>query len=105
MRKFIPISDIDGDTVGSAEMGVYGFIHAELPNPDVDPEQRIIRLRIENNSDYKSISRADLDSGVKSGANELVILCEYQTRGLFGRLKPCIHVAWGLSCGDVAGLL
>src|SRR5262249_35039651 len=68
-------------------------IHAELPNPDVDSEQRIIRLRIENNSDYKSISRAHLDPGVKFGANELVILCEYQTRGLFGRLKPCIHVA------------
>ena len=71
---------------------MYGTIEAELPNPDVDPGQRIVLLPIEHKSDYKSVYRAHLDRGVESGANELIVLYEYR-RGLFGRRKPCIHVA------------
>jgi hypothetical protein len=92
VRKFIPLASLEGDTVGPGALGVYGWIHAELPNPEVDAEQRIMSLPIENKSDYKSISNAYLDSGVKSGANELIILYE-RRRGLFGTRKPGIHVA------------
>jgi hypothetical protein len=92
VRLFLPFADIEGDKVGSPIMGTYGLINAELPNPDVNPEQRIVQLPIEHKSDYKSVSRAHLDSGVKSGANELIVLYEHR-RGMFGGRKPCIHVA------------
>jgi hypothetical protein len=94
VRNFIRYAEIDGDTVGKAMLGNYGSVYAELPTDDVGPEQRIMAIPIENKGDYKSVFRAHLDSGVKSGVNELVVLCEYQTRGgLFRTLKPCIHVA------------
>jgi hypothetical protein len=93
MRKFIPVSIIEGDNVGPKSPAGYGVIHAELPNPSVDPEQRIIAISIENKSDYKSVFRAHLDPGLKSEVNEVIIFCEYQSRGLFGTLKPLIHVA------------
>ena len=92
LRKFMPLVKIDGDIVGPRTILGYGFINAELPNPDVQPEQRIISLRIQHKSDFKSISNAHLDRGVRSGANELIILYEHR-RGLFGTPKPCIHVA------------
>jgi hypothetical protein len=92
VRAFLPFADIAVDKVGSPVMGMYALINAELPNPDVNPEQRIVQLPIEHKSDYKSLYGAHLDSGVKSGANELIIMYEHR-RGLFGRRKPCIHVA------------
>ena len=46
--RLVPFANVDGDTVGSAVMGVYGVINAELPNPAVDLEQRIMAIRIEN---------------------------------------------------------
>ena len=93
VRQFFPVATLNGDHVsGALPTGVCGFIHAELPNPDLEPEKRIVSIRIENKSDYKSVFRAQLDSGVKSGVNELIILYEHR-RGLFGTPKPCIHVA------------
>jgi hypothetical protein len=92
VRKFVPFVKIQGDTVGPRTILGYGYIYAELPAPDVRPEQRVVCLKIQHKSDFKSISNAHLDSGVRSGANELIILYEYR-RGLFGTPKPCIHVA------------
>ncbi len=93
VRKFLPLATLNGDKVsGVLPTGLCGFIYAELPNPDVEPEQRVLAIPIQNKSDYKSISNAHLDRGVKSGANELIILYEHR-RGLFGGRKPCIHVA------------
>ena len=92
VRSFARFSTIEGDTVGSAFLGAYGAIHAELPNPDVNPDQRIMSLPIEHKSDYKSVCRAHFDSGVESGVNELVVLYEHR-RGLFGTRKPCMHLA------------
>lgn len=90
--SFIPLARIDADTVGDSIMGTYGIVTAELPNPDVKPEQRIIKLPVMNKSDYKSISRAHIDSGIKNGTNELVIIYENR-RNLFGGLKASFHVA------------
>jgi hypothetical protein len=92
VRNFIPFAKIEGDTVGPPTLIGYGYIFAELPNADVQPEQRIVCLKIQHKSDFKSISNAHLDRGVRSGANELIILYEHR-RGLFGTPKPCIHVA------------
>jgi hypothetical protein len=55
VRGFAPSADIAGDKVGSPILGAYGIINAELPNPDVNPEQRIVQLPIEHKSDYKSM--------------------------------------------------
>ena len=95
VRDFIRYAKVEGDTVGPAMFGKYGSIYAELPTDDVGPEQRIVAIPIENKGDYKSVFRAHLDSGLKSGVHELVVMCEYQTRtGLFRKqLQPCIHVA------------
>jgi hypothetical protein len=96
VRNFIRFADIDGDTVGRPLLDrFYGSIYAELPTDDVGPEERIVSIPIENKSDYKSVFRANLDSGLKSGVHELVVMCEYQTRtGLFRKtLNPCIHIA------------
>jgi hypothetical protein len=91
--SFTRFAEVTGDSVGSAGVaGMYGIIKIELPNPDINPEQRIVKLPIQHKSDYKSVYRAHFDSGVKSGANELIVLCEHR-RGLLGRRKPCIHVA------------
>ena len=49
-------------------------MNAELPNSDVDMHMRIAPLPIMNESDYKSIFHADLDSRVKIGNNEIVVL-------------------------------
>jgi hypothetical protein len=92
VRSFARYATVDGDNVGPATVLGYGSINAELPNPDVKPDERIVSLPIQHKSDYKSIFRAHLDSGVQSGLNELIILCE-DRRSLFGRPKPCIHVA------------
>jgi len=93
VRKFLPLAKLNGDNVsGALPDGVCGFIHAELPNPDVEPEKRIVSIPIQNKSDYKSVFRAHLDAGIKSGVNELIIVYQHR-RGLFGKRKPCIHVA------------
>ena len=93
VHKFLPLAELNGDNVsGALPTGVCGFIYAELPNPDVESEQRIVSLPIEHESDYKSVYQAHFDSGVKSGENELVVLYEHR-RGVFGGRKPCIHVA------------
>jgi hypothetical protein len=93
VRKFLPIATLNGDNVSEAlPGGVCGFVHAELPNPDVEPEKRIVSIPIKNKSDYKSVFRAHLDPGIKSGVNELIVMYVHR-RGLFGKHKPCIHVA------------
>ena len=43
LTHFTPVATIDGDTVGSGVMGAYGLASAELPNPDVEPNQRVVR--------------------------------------------------------------
>jgi hypothetical protein len=85
-------SNIAGDEVGSPILGNYGLVNAELPNPDVELNQRIISLPVEHKSDFKSISRAYNDKGVIDGTNELVLLYEHR-KGLFGGRKPCFHIA------------
>ncbi len=92
VRSFTPFSEILGDEVRPPILGAFGVINAELPNPDVEPNERILSLPIKHKSDFKSISRAFLDSGIKDSTNELVIL--YQPRrNLFCRPKACFHVA------------
>jgi hypothetical protein len=103
LHKFMPLAKIEGDTVGPRSVLGYGYINAELPNPDVEPEKRIVSIRIENKSDYKSVFRAQLDSGIKSGVNELIILYQHRP-GLFGKHKPCIHVA-GYPAGTWQGFV
>lgn len=93
VRKFHRLATLNGDNVsGALPDGTCGFIHAELPNPDVEPEKRIVSIPIQNKGDYKSVFRAHLDAGVNSGVNELVIMYQHR-RGFFGKPKPCIHVA------------
>jgi hypothetical protein len=45
VRKSIPFATIEGDTVGPPTLIGYGYIIAELPNPEVHPEQRIVCLK------------------------------------------------------------
>ena len=92
VRSFTPLTQILGDKVGPSVLGTFGVVKAELPNPDVESSQRILSLPIKNKSDYKSISRAYIDSGIKNGTNELVIIYELR-RNLLGRPKACFHVA------------
>ena len=92
LDSFLPFAEISGERVGAATLGAYGFVKAELPNPDVEPQQRIVTLPVEDKSDYKSLYRAHLDAGVKAGTNELVLLYEHR-RGIFGGRKPSFHVA------------
>lgn len=92
LDSFLPFSKVNGDTVEPAKLGAFGLVVAELPNPDVSPEQRRITLPIEHVSDYKSLVRAHYDSGVKAKSNELVIVYEPR-RGWFGGKKACLHVA------------
>lgn len=91
-RSFTPLSQFFGDKVGSSVLGTFGFVCTELPNPDVELQTRIIKLPIENKSDYKSIYKAYNDKGVKDGINEVVLIYE-ERRNLFGRPKACFHVA------------
>lgn len=90
--SFLPVAKMTGDRVGPATLGAYGLVQAELPNPEVELQQRILTLPVENKSDYKSLYCAHLDSGIKTGTNELVLLYEYR-RGFFGGRRPCFHVA------------
>jgi hypothetical protein len=92
VRSFTPLTQIVFDKVGTSVLGTFGVVNAELPNPDVQPSQRIVALPIKNKSDYKSISRAHIDSGIKNGTNELIIIYEHR-RNLLGGPKACFHVA------------
>jgi hypothetical protein len=92
VHSFTPLTQFFGDKVGSPILGKFGIISAELPNPDVESNQRILALPIENKSDFKSISKAYLDSGIINGANELILVYENR-RNLFGRPKACFHFA------------
>jgi hypothetical protein len=93
LHTFIPLADLVLDRVGPPDlMAGYALANVEMPNPDVEPHQRIVTLPIKHKSDYKSLSRAHLDSGVKAGTNELVLLYEHR-RGLLGGRKPSLHVA------------
>ena len=92
LTHFTPVATIDGNQVGSGVMGAYGLASAELPNPDVEPNQRLVMLPIEHKSDYKSLYRAHLDSEVSAGTKELVILYENR-RGFLNRRQPSLHVA------------
>src|SRR6266536_1546407 len=92
VRSFIPLTKFFGDKVGPSVLGTFGMVYAELPNPDVESQQRIISLPIKHKSDFKSMSKAYIDSGIKNGTNELVLLYEHR-RNLFGRPKACFHLA------------
>lgn len=92
VHSFTPLTQIIGNKVRASILGTFGIVNAELPNPDVESQQRILSLPIKHKSDFKSISRAHIDSGIKKGTNELVIIYEYR-RNLFGRPKACFHVA------------
>jgi hypothetical protein len=92
VRSFTPLVEILGDKVGSSPLGTFGVVNAELPNPDLELQERILSLPIKHKSDFKSVSRAYIDSGIKNGTNELVILYEHR-RNLFGRPKACFHLA------------
>ena len=92
LDSFHPFAKVDGDHVGPAVLGAFGLATVELPNPDVEPEQRLIDLPIEHKSDYKSLFRAQLDAGVRNGTNELVVVYEHR-RGFLGGKRACLHVA------------
>ncbi len=92
VRSFDPMVEINGDKVGSPTLGIFGIVNAELPNPDVEPQERILSLPIKHQSDYKSLTRAHIDKGVKNGTNELIILYENR-RNLIGQPKACFHVS------------
>ena len=93
VRSFTKLAKVEGDhVVGSKSPLGYGWIKAELPNPQVDLEQRIVTLPVERKNDYIALCRAHFDSGVTSGANEFVVLYDHH-QGLFGRRKSCIHLA------------
>ena len=90
--KLLPLAEVVGTTVRGGALGAYGLATVELPNPDIGADQRIITLPVEQKGDYKSIYYAELDSGVKAGTNELVLLYEAR-KGWLGRRKPSLHVA------------
>lgn len=92
LERFLPFATMVGDTVKGVSIGSFGEAVVELPNPDVTPEQRLLELPIEHQSDFKSLYRASLDSGVRAKTNEIVLLYELR-RGLFGGKRPCLHVA------------
>lgn len=92
VRSFSPFTELIGDKVGPSILGTFGMIYAELPNPDVETEQRILGLPIKHKSDYKSISRAYYDTGIKDGTNELVLLFEPR-KNIWGQQKASFHIA------------
>lgn len=92
VQSFLPFVAVSGDRVARPKLGIYGLVLAELPNPDIEQEERVISLPIENVSDYKSMCRANLDEGLAAGSNELVVFYEPR-KGFFGRRKPSFHVA------------
>jgi hypothetical protein len=92
LENFLPFSKVEGGRVEPAKLGAFGLAIAELPNPDVAPQQRRITLPIEHKSDYISLIRAHLDSGVRDKTNELVIVYEPR-RGWLGGKRACLHVA------------
>ena len=92
VRSFNQFAEILGDKVGPPTLGAFGVVNVEFPNPDVQSQERFLSLPIKHKSDFKSISRAYIDSGVKNGTNELVILYEYR-RNLLSRPKACFHLA------------
>jgi hypothetical protein len=92
LDSFLAVAEVHGDRVGPAVAGFFGLATVELPNPDVEPEQRLVTLPIEHKSDYKSLVRAQLDHGVRDKTNELVVMYEYR-RGILGGKRACLHVA------------
>ena len=48
--------------------------HGRDPNPNVDPEKRIVILPTAHIGDYKSLSSAHIDQRVMDGANEVIVL-------------------------------
>jgi hypothetical protein len=92
LESFLPFAKVNGDHVGPAVLGAFGLAVVELPNPDVEPEQRLISLPIEHKSDYKSLFRAQIDAGVRDKTNELVVVYEPR-RGFLGGKRACLHVA------------
>lgn len=92
VTNFIEFAKIQDNKITNPLMGVYGVVDVELPNPDVEKSQRIVRINIKNKSDFKSISRAHLDKGIEEGTNELILLYEYR-RKLFGGNKAGFHIA------------
>lgn len=92
VEDFVPLANVRVDEVASPTLGAFGLAIVELPNPDVSASQRFLRLPIEHVSDYKSLYRAHIDSGVRDKSNELILLYEHR-RGFFGGKRPSLHVA------------
>jgi hypothetical protein len=88
--RFASFLDL-GEFGGGGLLG-FGIVTAELPNLDVEPEQRFIKFIIQDKSDYESLTHAQIDRGARDGTNELLLAYEYR-RGLFGGRRPCLHVA------------
>lgn len=78
--------------IGSPILNAYGFLYVELPNPDVDRENRILSLPVENKKDYKSLYSAAFDKGLMNGENEFIVVYQHR-RNLLRRPKPCFHIA------------
>ena len=92
-KKLMSFSYVDGHMVkGPKLLNAYGVATVVLPNPDISENERILTLPIENSSDFKSLTYAQIDSGVTDGTNELGVLFE-NNKGLFGGRKPSFHVA------------
>lgn len=90
--NFTAFANLIGNKITNPLIGVYGVVDVELPNPDVEKSQRVIRINIKNKSDFKSLSRAHLDKGLQQGENELILLYEHR-RTLFGGILPGFHLA------------
>ncbi len=89
LESFRPYAQQVGGQVGPDS---FGLAIAELPDPDLEPAQRLFGLPIEHQSDYRSLVGAHLDDGVRDAATELIVLYEPR-RGLLGGKRACLHVA------------
>ncbi len=92
VKNFTAFAQLQGNKITNPLIGVYGIVDVELPNPDVEKPQRVVRINIKNKSDFKSLSRAHFDKGLDEGVNELVLLYEPR-RTLLGGKLPGFHLA------------
>ena len=92
VRLFTRFAEMEGDSVGSGVLGVYGVINAELPNPDVNPEQRIVSVLIEHRATTSPCTGRIL---ILASSQEPMSwsLCTSTGEAYFGRRKPSIYVA------------
>ena len=83
---------VQGEDPGRPVMGAYGLVRVELPNPDVDENQRRMLLPVEHGDDYLVLSRMLFDKTYQAGDSELVVLY-LRKRNLLGRPRPSVHAA------------